>query len=322
MRRWILVLMLSVGCRSGKVSPGAAASTSASTSAIKMSAPRTISTGENEPRAIAIDRTHVYWGANTGGKGALRWAKKSGGDVGSPGPAVPIERPMAIAITSSRVLWIDETKAAPMLSVFSKTNHQSTSYEIGGKNPRAILATETQVFWADATLGTLSTALLDGPFAPRVMAEGLGQPVSIAIDDSLLYLTDGATGRVLSLRREGGAVQTLASGRKRPAGIAVDATDLYWVEWGSGLVMKMPKGGGELRVLAGGQEGPRSIGIDATHVYWTTATTVRRMRKSGSAVETIASERPTPYALAVDETGVYWIEAQGGTVMAADGHRE
>jgi len=85
--------------------------------------------------------------------------------------------------------------------------------------------------------GTLSRALKSGG-GEEILADGLADPVSVAIDDAFVYFTlrgkDGGSledRAVAKVPKAGGAITYIAKGADVSAfGVAVDGTNAYWTQ--------------------------------------------------------------------------------------------
>ena len=95
----------------------------------------------------------------------------------------------------------------------------------------------THVYWVHSSAGTLSRALKSGG-GEEILADGLADPVSVAIDDAFVYFTlrgkDGGSledRAVAKVPKAGGAITYIAKGADVSAfGVAVDGTNAYWTQ--------------------------------------------------------------------------------------------
>ncbi len=149
---------------------------------------------------------------------------------------------------------------------------------------------------------------------PEALANG-SEPFAIALDQTHVYWTDIAEGRVNAVPKHGGSSTTLAISQPRPAAIAVDDHSVYWVNIPdgppqSGTVMKTAKTGGAPITLAAGFDLNCSIAIDDMNVYFATnswSSTLMKVAKSGgSPIVLVANTGAYSSGLAVDDTAIFW----------------
>lgn len=139
-----------------------------------------------------------------------------------------------------------------------------------------------------------------GTGASEVLSSA-GAPCAMVKDGRQLYWTtakDAASGAILSLSLEDGAVTTVAKGAFAACAIAADGQSLWFATTstarspgsletasleaaGDGL-MRAPAGGGDPVHVAGAARvlaHPGAIAADERHVYWMTESAVLRLRK-------------------------------------------
>lgn len=160
---------------------------------------------------------------------------------------------------------------------------------------------------------------------------GVKSPMTIAFDAEYVYFTqgkggsgeptkaDGKNGRVLRMKKSGGAPTVLAKDLPdEPGGLALDGTHVYVsaVAWSSpafekaGVIARVPKEGGSLEVLAKDQPSVRGAWLGGDHVYVLSGRggrpcNVLKVPKAGGAVETAISDSTLEHATA-DDTSIYF----------------
>src|SRR5689334_21941131 len=161
--------------------------------------------------------------------------------------------------------------------------------------PSSIVVDGEYVYWVSAIGGSVLRAPRRGG-APLALAENLGVPLSLSVDEAALFVTvceeDGA---IVRISKRGGEPEAIAPGQVFPVCLAVDGEGIYWTTLGddrdNGQVCSASKNGDGFRVLAEGQLGPDGIGVDEAYVYWLTRTDcVWRVPKGGG--EAVVLHRP------------------------------
>jgi hypothetical protein len=104
------------------------------------------------------------------------------------------------------------------------------------------------------------------------------RPNHLAVDDTFVYFTSQADGRVLrQLHTMDERPEQLASGQAAPFAVAVDGGGAYWTNGGAdcevggngGSVYGVPLGAGTPVPVATGERCPQAIITDGEYVYWT-----------------------------------------------------
>ena len=101
----------------------------------------------------------------------------------------------------------------------------------------------TQLFWANATAGTIMAQSLSGTGMPSAIYTGSGSPYDLLIEGTSAYWSDSGNGTVSSgsinkVATSGGTPTLLATGQNSPECIAVDTTSIYWINVGGGAIKK------------------------------------------------------------------------------------
>ena len=165
----------------------------------------------------------------------------------------------------------------------------------GQTRPRAIVARDGFVYWADFTDGTILRTAAAGPGDAGVrtatrLAVGLTGPSGLALAGTFVYVTD-QSGHVQRVPLAGGALEDVVDSAGQPFGIATDGLSLYWSVLGDGAIFKVPLPSSApiaaplratlspadaavlpdvVRPYVGDQPDPRFVAVSATDVYWET----------------------------------------------------
>lgn len=108
----------------------------------------------------------------------------------------------------------------------------------------------------------------------KILAAGLSEPDTIALDEHAAYFTQGLDSAVAGVARASLSapfVATTLAVIDTPGPLATDATSVYFVGKADGSIRKVSKGGGPVVILAKGQSAPRAIAVDGARVYFTNA---------------------------------------------------
>ena len=192
------------------------------------------------------------------------------------------DNPIALAIDSSNVYWIEGPAAATSGSTCSlnttpKSGGATTTLTTNLPSVVAIAVGSSDIYLA--TLDTILAVAEDGSSPTLTVAANQDTPMAIAASDSTVWWTTLGKTRsgpgALSSATNGGAVQTLATDLYGPMSVAVDATRVYFSSnqvqgqpFGV-TVMSMPRGGGAVKVLGWGQGEPMYLAATSSHLYWT-----------------------------------------------------
>lgn len=207
--------------------------------------------------AMAIDATHVYWGANENVTeccpGVVRRMPKGGGDVEhvATGPSIITD----MALDGTHVYWTTSESGAVL---------------------RAALG------------GSEVVELATGLAEPSSLALG-GDSVYVVASGGI----SGDGNALVRVPKEGGAPEVLVEGVLVRA-VATDEEHLYWA--GYEMLQKIPLAGGDPVVLATEVHLPTDLVVDATHVYvadgpWAAIWKVRKERRARSSGRRARGER-------------------------------
>jgi hypothetical protein len=287
------------------------------------SSPVTLAAGGQEPAALTVDTTNVYWTDLEGGK--VMKVPLGGGAVTT--LASGRDYPDGIAVDATSVYWTDHFGGYLMEAPLG--GGALTTLASGQDLPFGIAVNATHVFWTDESMsgstGTVMSVLIGG--GPVVMlASQQGAAAGIALDGTNVYWANSGGssstgGTIVKMPLGGGTPTTLASGQDGPSDIAVDSTSVYWTNTGlnglpgPGSVVRVPLGGGLPTTLASAQTCASGIAVDATSVYWSACSAnVMKVSRCGGTPVTLGAGMGG-FGLAVDATSVYWTDLQNDSVM-------
>jgi hypothetical protein len=311
----------------------------------------TLASLQNQPSAIAVRDSSVYWttsgpcpadGGDCKDYGTVVMAPVGGGQVKT--LASKQNLPWAIVADGESVYWVDDNAAGAVLRA-PLGGGDLTTLASGQNNPDSIAVDATNVYWT--TAGTLAQGnvmastgtVMEVPLAggkAKALASEQNLPHGIVVQGtSLFWATEGletgaaASGTVMSVSLTSGKVSTIASA-ENAVSLAADSESVYWTNAGSvpydGTVVKYSRAKKAVTSLATGQSLPSGIALDAQNVYWLTeAGDVLRCSlkdgcpkdpEGGTAPTLLASGQNGPVSIAVVESSVYWTNfADPGTVM-------
>jgi hypothetical protein len=244
---------------------------------------------------IGVNHTGIYWTETKLGQGiAAILTCPIAGCVGRPAIVVSDIASWAMVVDDSFVYWLSIDSMLLKCGIDGCGQNptvvaRADNARVAG--PGLLAASATHLYWAATTSGTNLTGAImtvpkDGSEPPRVIADGLHLPQSLAVDTRNIYWTESYSfGTVKTCPLEGcvGEPTVLASNQRYPAllGVAGDraywftstqGSPSFWQGWmdGAQLVTCPITGcGPNPTVLVGEEASPHGIGVDATHVYWT-----------------------------------------------------
>lgn len=198
--------------------------------------PQLLASGQHEPWAIAVDRTHVYF-TTRGTQDNL-----NGGVVRVPLAGGPIQV-IASGLSAPMHLALDDANV-----YVSTLGQRAQNYE------------DSKVVRIPKAGG-----------AQEVVATSHGPISGLAADGKSVYWitagTRAADGQVTRLDRDTTQPVMLASNQPSPTGLAIDEATVFWTSW-AGDVRKVGKRGGTPTTIVSGQDRPTDIVANSSVLVW------------------------------------------------------
>jgi hypothetical protein len=137
--------------------------------------------------------------------------------------------------------------------------------------PEGIAVNATNVYWANASGGSVMSVHLNGG-TPVTVATGQPQPKQVELDSTNVYWSNGALvaapATIMKLPLTGSGSPSTVVTAQDLGGFAIDSLNVYWTDDGAGTVMQKPLAGGNAITLSSGQPLVFAIAVDAQNVYW------------------------------------------------------
>jgi hypothetical protein len=207
----------------------------------------------------------------------------------------------------------------------------------GQSSPQGIAVDSKNVYWTNATDGTVSKCAIEGcNNNPTVLASGQAEPIRIRTDSSNVYWVDqgktfdaGAVAKC-SVDGCGQSPTTIAGGQSFPGdNLAIFGDAVYWASNsldGTVSILSCPKEGciGTPSIISWGQDTVLELAVNSTGVYWTTDFYVLTCFLVGCSNQTIDGgpgdkilAQPANGGVTIDSTNVYWtVPGDNGLVLS------
>jgi hypothetical protein len=208
-------------------------------SGIDGSNPTPIAPMQASPFDLSLDATHVFW--TNRGDGTVWQANKDGSN--------PVRLAMGLGATLGALNYI--TNGAGMVYFGDRTAGVVYSAPVGGTAtmfaspggaPVGVAVDATELFWSDATRGTIIAKGLKAGSTAAPIAMTQSNPNDVVTDGTSVYWSNAGmavnAGSINKVAATGGMAIPLASGQNFPGCIAIDATSIYWINTGGGAISK------------------------------------------------------------------------------------
>ena len=289
-----------------------------------------LASGRNQPAAIAVNGTGVYW-AESGG---IVGVALNGGSPVTLASGAYASQPVALALGATDVYWSNWSHGAGTtardsvmkVSLALSDGGAPSIFSIPNSAPQpwGLAVVGGVVYWGDYDWNAVYAAREESGSASAIWLDrgqqADNQPTLVAADAANVYFAT-AGGEVNQTPTGGGAVAQLRGyvpGSSVTA-LAIDGASVYWIQTAEGVpggaLVKEPRGGGAATTLVPADPGLESvIAVDPTGVYWDDGS-LMKTSLDGSATATLAAGESAT-AIALDASRVYWTNSSAGTVAA------
>lgn len=274
--------------------------------------------GLADPRALALDDSHVYW-ATAGG--TIERISKAGGAIET--ITETQDSPGTLVVDTTHVFWIDDATGAVMRQ--KKNGKGNPKLLSVGTGARGLAQDDASIYFSrKIKKGDIRVVQKMGG-GNVTLAEGQPSPTELAVRGEYLFWSGFAAaeegdddgeggsgadsdlpgGYVRRLPRLGrGTATTLATGEGEISDLAVIGETAIWVDRTNQQIRA--SGPADLSpVTLVADQNVRSLATDGVAIYWSTVGGNLKKRTLSGPVRLVAVDLPEVGVVRVDETHVY-----------------
>jgi hypothetical protein len=282
--------------------------------------PLVLAGSQNNPQALYVDSSNVYWTATNAGT-VMKCA--IGGCGLTPTTIASGQNgPEGIIVDANNVYWVNYDGGSVARCAIGGCAGTPTTLATGLGSPTSVAVDATYVYWT-STGGTVERCAIAGcGGAPTTIASGLSEPTALAVDGTSVYWVTYSGGSVQLCPKAGcgGNPPTLLAGAQNGmVSIDVDSTTVYWsgnVTVGSVGLFSCPIagcGGTPTTLLSGLYAAPTWIALDpVSPVVWfaNAGSGIASCPETGCGTTPAAldSNADHPQSVFADAKRVYWIQ--------------
>lgn len=301
--------------------------------------PVALASNQASPFGLAVDSQRVYW-ANNDYDSSFATCLLSGCTDAGPTTLLSSQTLPADVFLANGHLYMSEygheDGGLGAVLACDPTDCAKTVVTIANepvRNPVAVVADSTAVYWSNFGAGRIDTCSTSGGCgaAPATLANDTpgGPWYGLAIASQSIYWTSQAkdAGAVYACAVGGCAKPTtIAMSAGGPWDLAVDGTYVFWTTGDDGQVLRCPLAGcgsDAPFVIAANQGFPGGIAADASGVYWVNQKSggVLHCAATGcpsSGPQVLATGQNQPWEIVLDDKSLYWSNAgtsNDGSIM-------
>jgi virginiamycin B lyase len=290
-------------------------------------------TGLTNVHGVAVDSTHVYWTQGSGATSSIGRANLDGSGANPsfiPSSAgVNFANPTSqagVAVNTNGIYWANTGNSRIGRANIDGSAPNPILINVTGANVCGIAATDSFVYWLDASIGQrIGRAGADGSNPTLGFIGGVSPSCGLAVDNSFLYW--GAGSKAIGRAPVGGGLATNAfipsatSAANNPCGVAVNSQYVFWGNSGAtdSIGRANLSGSGSNPSLITGPTDPCLPAAAPSNKL--TVKSVTRKKKKGTAI--IDAKVPGPGQAGLQNTappktaGSANVKLQGLTLTAA-----
>jgi virginiamycin B lyase len=184
-----------------------------------------------QPRAITVDRGHLYWATATGSIGR---SNIDGGNANN-SFITGASSPVGVAVDSQHVYWTNSANGT-----IGRANLDGTgvnqSFISGVGTPEGLAVDAQHLYWGDDSTQQIARADINGTNVQPAFIRGVAGPRGIAVDGEHIYWAAYGTITIARANLDGTHIKGLVTPSTYPTGVAVDSGHVYWANSGDDAI--------------------------------------------------------------------------------------
>ena len=272
-----------------------------------------IANGLDQPTALAVDSSHVYFAQHGGSIGRI---PKAGGALTS--VATGQAGPTSLDASTDRLCWVATgTHARDFTdgSVRCAAKSGGAEVELATSYFPSALAIDDAVYWVEIDGQRVRRIELDGSSSSTLEAAPTSK-TSIAVSPSYIAWTaSGTEADVVRMNRADRTQMILSNNEYAASAVQIDGDAVYWITVPSlsdnGAIRRWQDG--QITDIVTDEYAPRYLIRSGGTFYWKSDGSIRRF--DGTTATTVVANRGTLGGLVSDGEYLYWSEPDTGAIF-------